>query len=90
MVYENVVIGKPICEEIFLFANSLDDWNFNECGKTLFTQERFLPKILVDCGVAKNTSEVRRNKPEFVRSLDKLDFEEVKWGKKRIYICVGE
>jgi len=90
MIYENVVIGKPVCELIDLYATTADDWDFNECGKTLFTKERFLPKILVDCGVAKSTSEVRRNKPEFVRTLDKLDFEEVKWGKKRIYICVGE
>ena len=53
--------------------------------ETLFTEERFLPKIMVDLGVVKSTSEVRRNRKELFISLDYLDYKEVKWGKHRLY-----
>lgn len=87
---ENVVIGKPLVDIHELLAKDLEDWNNVELEKTLFTEERFLPKILVEAGLVGSTSEVRRNKPELVITLDKIDFVELKWGKRRLWIVVGE
>ena len=85
---KNVVIGKPICEPWQMFCNTEDEWE-SEKANTIFTEERFLPRILVVCGVVKSINEVRRNKPDLVKNLDKPDFIEVKWGKSRVFIQVG-
>ena len=45
---------------------------------------------MVDLGVVKSTSEVRRNRKELFISLDSLDYKEVKWGKHRLFILIGE
>lgn len=37
-----------------------------------------------------NVSEVRRNRPDLWRELNELDFFQVKWGKKFLWILVGE
>jgi len=85
----NIVIGEPVCEPWQMFAYNEDDWIENEEKNTLFTDERFLPKILVLCGIAKSINEVRKNKPDLVKTLDEIDFHEIKWGKKRLFIQVG-
>ena len=91
MYVENIVIGKPLVDEADLFSLSNEDWFKNEAEKTFWTNERFLPRILVDIGIFPSTSEVRRNKPELVKTLDKVDFIELKVTKKRkIWIAVGE
>lgn len=55
---------------------------------TLFTNERFLPAILVEAGVVPSRGEVRRNKPELCKTLNELDCIWVKWGKKKnLYYC---
>lgn len=87
---ENIVIGKPIVETWTMFSTDYDDWERIEKDKTLFTTERFLPKILVDIGVTKSTSEIRRNRRDLFKSLDTLDYLEIKLGKKRLFILVGE
>jgi hypothetical protein len=87
---QNVVIGKPIVEPSLLLAIDEDDWNKNEKDFTMFTEERFLPEIMKQSGIVKSISEVRRNKPELMVTLDKLDFLKIKWGKKFLYIVVGE
>lgn len=89
-MFENVVVGKPIVESLKLFARDENDWEHNENCKTLFTDERFLPAVLKEAGVVSSISEVRRNKPELVRTLDSLDFLKIKWGKKFVFIAVGE
>ena len=73
-----------------LFALNESDWEDVEKEKTLFTYERYLPKILVDCGLVKSTSEVKRNKPQYDIVLNNKDFLEIRWGKKKLWICVGE
>lgn len=85
---ENAVIGKSDLDLHHLFAFNIEDWLNNEFDKTLFTEERYLPKILVDLNIAKSTSEVRKNRPELVKKLDKRDFIKLKWGKKYIFIAV--
>ena len=89
---ENIVIGTPIVSPESMFASSDDDWNAIEKEKTYYTDERFLPRILVDLGIYPSVSEIRRNKPQLVKSLDKLDFiDGLKAKKKRkLWILVGE
>ena len=88
-IVKDIVIGKPICEPWYMFCNEQNEWDDIK-DNVLFTEERYLPKLMVDCGLVKSISEVRRNKPELVINLDKPDFIEVKWGKSRLYIQVGK
>ena len=92
MYIENIVIGKPIVEPFIMFANYEDDWIKFEKENTYYTDERFLPRILVDIGIYPSVSEIRRNKPDLMISLDKLDFiNNLKVSKKRrLWILVGE
>ena len=92
MYIENIVIGKPIVEPFTMFASDEDDWKRTEKEKTYYTDERFLPRILVDIGIYPSISEIRRNKPELMICLDKLDFiDNLKVSKKRrLWILVGE
>lgn len=89
-MFHNVVIGKPILDEHLLLAYDETDWEENEKKETLFTNTRFLPAIMKEAGVVNSTGEVRRNRPELCATLDKLDCINIKWGKKRLYIVVGE
>lgn len=88
-MFENVVVGKPIVEPKSLLAYDDNDWENNEKEKTLFTDTKFLPKIMKEAGMVSSTSIVRKNKPELVITLDKLDCLLIKWGKKYLYIVVG-
>lgn len=92
MYVENIVIGNPIVELSSMFAKAEDEWNNVEKEKTYFTEERFLPRILVNIGIYSSVNEIRRNKPELMVTLDKLDFIDcLKVSKKRkVWILVGE
>lgn len=87
MYIENIVIGKPIVGLCHLLGESEDDKSYEDI--TVFETERFLPKLLSKYGFMKSISEVRRNKPELVRILDKLDFLEIRIGKRKICIVIG-
>ena len=92
MYIENIVVGNPIVEPSTMFATGEDDWNKVEKEKTYYTEERFLSRILVDIGIYPSVNEIRRNKPELMISLDKLDFiDNLRVSKKRkLWILVGE
>ena len=92
MYVENIVIGKPIVELSTMFSLDEDDWNRTEKEKTYYTDERFLPRILVDIGIYPSVNEIRRNKPELMVELNQLDFyDNLKVSKKRrLWILVGE
>lgn len=92
MYIENIIIGKPLVEPSTMFSFNEDDWERTGKDKTYYTDERFLPKILVDIGIYPSISEIRRNKPELMVELNKLDFiENLKVSKKRrLWILVGE
>lgn len=92
MYIENIVIGNPIVDPASMFGKDEDDWNSAEKEKTYFTEERFLPRILVNIGIYSSVNEIRRNKPELMVTLDKLDFIDcLKVSKKRkVWILVGE
>ena len=87
---QNIVIDELLISPKDLFAKDESDWEENEKDKTLFTSERFLPNLLVEIGIAKSKNEVRRNRPDLVRTLYDVDFETIKWGKKFVFIAVGD
>lgn len=86
---ENVIIGNLHIEPYHLFALSEDDWNRNEKNKTLFTDEKFIPRIMVQAGIVNSVSEVRRNRPDLMREVEESSFEIIKWGKKFLFIARG-
>lgn len=92
MYIENIVIGKPVVDLQQLFAADEDDWDRTEKEKIYFTEERFLPRILVDIGIYPSVSEIRRNKPQLMITFDHLDFiDGLKVSKKRkLWIAIGE
>lgn len=48
---QNIVIGKLLVEPESLFALDKEDWENVEKPITMFTEERFLPKLMVKTGV---------------------------------------
>ena len=89
-MFHNIVIGKPLVDVWTLISSTEEEFEKFDKRDTLFTEERFLPALLVEAGVVSSRSEVKRNKPELCMTLDKLDCLWVKWGKQKIYIIVGE
>ena len=87
---QNVVIGNPIIPASQLLAYDARDWEENEKDQTLFTKTRFLPAVMKEAGIVKSTGEVIRNRKDLVITMDHPDFMEIKWGKKRLFIVVGE
>lgn len=88
---ENIVIGNPIADPADMFAFDDDDWIRTEKEKTYYTEERFLPRILVELGIYPSISEIRRNRPDLVMTLNELDFiDKLKVSKKRVlWLLVG-
>ena len=84
-MYHNVMVGYPIVALSDLIP--LDEFN-----ETLVTSTRYLPKILVEAGVVKSTSEVYRNRNDLVIIFpdDMTDCITVKWGKTFLYIVIGK
>lgn len=89
-MFLNVVIGKPLVDPKCLLALDDSDWHNNEQPQTLFTETRYLPAVMKEAGVVQSTSEVRKNRPDLNISLENPDYLWVKWGKKRLYVIVGE
>ena len=56
-MFHNVMVGYPIVALSDLIPP-------NEFNETLVTSTRYLPKILVEAGIVKSTSEVRRNRKD--------------------------
>lgn len=89
-MYHNIVIGTPLIDPKELLAYNENDWETNERSHTLFTTERRLPNLLKEAGIVQSTSEVRKNKPQLMITLTNPDCIWVRWGKKKLYIIVGE
>ena len=89
-MFQNIVIGKPLIEPWKLISSSEREFEDFDKRETLFTNERFLPTILVESGIVKSTSEVRRNKPQLCIELKDVDCVWVKWGKQKVFIIVGK
>lgn len=78
-----VIIDKPLLKPQEL------GFNDGTIPSSLFTNERYLPNILVQIGFFKSKGEIRKNRPDLVITLDKLDMLEFKIGKKIVWILVG-
>lgn len=89
-MFQNVVIGKPLVDPSSLLACNQTDWEENEKKNTLFTEIRFLPAVMKEAGIVSSTGEVRRNRSELCVTLNTVDCLNIKWGKKRLYIIIGE
>lgn len=89
-MFLNVVIGKPLVDPKTLLALDDLDWKNNEQPQTLFTETRYLPAVMKEVGMVQSTNEVRKNRPDLNISLENPDCLWVKWGKKRLYVIVGE
>ena len=74
-----VVIGQPLV--------SPESLGFTDY---VYTDERWLPRILVSLGFFKSTSQVLKNRKDLNVTLDTMDFLEYKIGKGRLWIIVGE
>lgn len=106
---ENIIIGKPIvnADSMFGINEKPEVWE-EEKQKTLWTNERSLPKIIggefeaawfegdkfnhdtISLEFAKSASEVRRNRKDLNITLEHLDYIEIKWGKHKLYILIGD
>lgn len=87
---ENIVIGTPLVDPAALFSKNTEDWDKVEKEKTLFTTERNLPRLMKEAGIVSSVSEVRRNQPKLCVDLNEVDFLKIKWGKRFLFILVGE
>ena len=72
-MFHNIIIGTPIVEPWQLISESKEEFDQFDKKDTLFTQERFLPSLLVEAGLVSSKSEVRRNRPDLVKTLETLD-----------------
>jgi|LSQX01.2.fsa_nt_gb hypothetical protein len=77
-----VVIGEPLVDLSLL--------GFSEDEITIRTDERFLPRILVELGWFPSTSEVKRNRPELFKEFNSPDLREIRIGKKILWLIVGQ
>jgi len=90
MYIENIVIGEPLVRPSELLSCSMSDWIDIEQPKTIYVEERSLAKILVKYELTKSIGELKRNRPDLAITLDKVGFLEIKLGKRRLWIIVGE
>ncbi len=78
---QNIIIDKPLV--------SLEMLGIEPQEETVFDTERFLPRLLVKYGLSKSISEIKRNRKDLIRNLDKTDMKMIKLGKKKVWIIVG-
>lgn len=86
---ENIIIGSPLVSEYILLGDELNP-NYNWRDVTVYDNERYLPKLLVNHGIMTSIREVKRNRKDLDYNLDKPDFLELKIGKKKVWIVIGE
>lgn len=87
---QNIVIGKPLVPAWSLISTTEEEFNTFDVKYTLFTEERFLPALLVEAGIAPSRSEVRRNRSDLYKTLDTIDCLQIKYGKHFLFIAVGK
>lgn len=87
----NIVIGKPLIEPKEIFCSNDKEWEQIK-NDIYYTNELFLPQIMLDLGIVKSKSEIYRNKPELAIRYDEnsYDYNEIKWGKTRLFILKGK
>lgn len=90
---DNIIVGNLLCEPYHLFSFTETEWQCDTVHETLFTNERYLPKIL-EQAIGVKSKEIRRNRPDLDRVLNKVDFFDITYGKNKnkrhVWIAVGE
>lgn len=88
---ENISIGRPLVSLKNLISDGTEHDFLLETEKTFFTEERYLPKILVSLGFASSISELRRNRKDLIINFpeSQTDFLEFKLGKRKFWVIVG-
>lgn len=77
-----VIVGTPLVQiELLGFT---EEWD-----RSIITEERFLPKILTDIGFSPSNNEIKRNRKDLIRVLNKPYFEQIKLGRKGLWLIVG-
>ena len=84
--FENIILEDSEINPIGMLSQNEGDWEYNELPKTIWVKERYIPNILVECGIVKSKNEIRRNKPELCIDLPKNQYVEIKWGKRKFWI----
>jgi len=84
--FENIILEDSEINPVDMLALNSADWELNEIPKTAWVKERFIPRILVDTGIVKSISEVKRNKPELCINIPYNQYLEIKWGKRKFWI----
>lgn len=75
----DIVIGKPLVNiEVLGIENPY------------YTENRQLHEILIELGVFKSKQQIKKNRPDLIKELNELDCIDLKVGKNRFYIVVGE
>lgn len=84
---DNIIIGTPIVGLNILGINddTWNEWTIFEDGS-----ERRLDRLLVEHGFFSSMGQLRKNRPDLVKELNGLDFIELKIGRKRVCVVVGE
>ena len=89
MHIENIVIGEPLVSLDTLLG--LEQYpQYDYMSVTVRDDERYLPRLLANHGFTSSAKEIKRNRKDLDIRLDKPDCLDIKLGKKRIYIVVGE
>lgn len=88
---ENIVVGEPLVHPAEIFAKDKADWEQNEKAKTHFTDELYLPRILVEIGIYPSVAEIRRNRRDLLIWLKPPSFiERLRVSRRRqVSILVG-
>lgn len=66
----NIIINNPLVSIQTLLSKNEYDWFDNELKITKFETEKFLPKLLVKYNIFKSISEVRKNRPDLILTLN--------------------
>lgn len=89
MYIENIVIGQPLVSlDTLLGSEQYPQYDYMVV--TVRDDERYLPRLLANHGFTSSAKEIKRNRKDLDIRLDKPDCLDIKLGKKRIYIVVGE
>lgn len=91
MLVSNIVVGVPIVPLEVLLSderNKYDDWK----SVTVYEKDRYIPNLLVKYKFISSIRELKRNRPDLDKFYDpnELDFLEIKIGKKKVCIVIGE
>lgn len=84
---ENIVLKDSQADPFDLLSDgTIADWK-SELEKTWYgCEEVFLPNILVTLNVFQSKSQIRKNRPDLWREIEAGKYEEIKVGKKKLFI----